>query len=219
MVALKKQILNYRLKKVITKYVFVLFYQLNHGNTKQWRKLKQDLTEIGNIESFLIKNKIACKALKKNKQNFVMTPVKLSTMENKFCSKLAKSSKSEDLQILKDSTNYEKKQIIHFIDTLFQGPTFVIACQANHELKGINHILKEYSNLFFIAGIFKDKVFTHLDFHSLLKLDESIYGKFCLQCISPIHSILLLNKSFNFEYLKQKQYEFLLVLQEISKSK
>ena len=211
MVALKKQILNCRLKKLIAKYVFVLFYQLNHGDTKQWRKLKQHLAEIGNVESFLIKNQVACKVLTKNKQDSRMrTP-----HGRELYSSQEELDSNQNTLSIETPLNHEKNQIINKIDTLFQGPTFVIACESIEEFTAINVILKQYYNLFLIGGISKENILTHLDFNTMLELDKSIYGKFCQQCINPIYSILLINQTFNFQYLKQKQYEFLLLLQQI----
>ncbi len=220
MVALKKQILNCRLKKLIAKYVFVLFYQLNHGDTKQWRKLKQHLAEIGNVESFLIKNQVACKVLTKNKQDSRM----LTPHGRELYSSQEELDSNQNTLSIENPLNHdsnrvlaqeEKNQIINKIDTLFQGPTFVIACESIEEFTAINVILKQYYNLFLIGGISKENILTHLDFNTMLELDKSIYGKFCQQCINPIYSILLINQTFNFQYLKQKQYEFLLLLQQI----
>jgi ribosomal protein L10 len=170
MLALKKQVLNFKLKKALKSSVFILFYQINHSDTQKWRKLKHKLSETGNVTSFVIKNKIACKVLK-------------------------------------------TKQF--FIDSLFQGPTFVITCESIQELNSVHLVLNQYSNLFFIGGIYKHKIFTHLDFNSMLELNESIYAKLCEECINPIYYILNINKIFNLEYLKQKQCEFIFLLQQL----
>jgi ribosomal protein L10 len=65
MLNLKKQILNYKIKKIIKKYPYVLFIQFNNVIPKKWYLIKNQLSKLGILKTLRIKNQVARKLLKK----------------------------------------------------------------------------------------------------------------------------------------------------------
>ena len=49
MLNLKKQILNYKIKKIIKKYPYVLFIQFNNVTPKKWHSIQHQLYKLGII--------------------------------------------------------------------------------------------------------------------------------------------------------------------------
>ena len=56
MLNLKKQILNYKIKKIIKKYPYVLFIQFNNVIPKKWFFIKNQLSKLGILRTLRIKN-------------------------------------------------------------------------------------------------------------------------------------------------------------------
>lgn len=61
MVILKKQILNYKIQSIIAHNPFLIFFQFNNVNTKEWRLIKSKLSKITNTPILVVKNKIVHK--------------------------------------------------------------------------------------------------------------------------------------------------------------
>ena len=64
MLNLKKQILNYKIKKIIKKYPYVLFIQFNNVTPKKWFFIKHQLYKLGILKTLRVKNQVARKLLK-----------------------------------------------------------------------------------------------------------------------------------------------------------
>ena len=64
MINLKKQILDYKIKKTLKEFPYVLFIQFNNTKPRNWRLIKHKLYELGNINLLRVKNKVAFKILK-----------------------------------------------------------------------------------------------------------------------------------------------------------
>jgi len=65
MLNLKKQILNYKIKKIIKQYPYVLFIQFNNVTPKKWCLIKHQLYKLGILKTLRVKNQVARKLLKK----------------------------------------------------------------------------------------------------------------------------------------------------------
>lgn len=211
MLNLKKQILNYKIKKIIKQYPYVLFIQFNNVTPKKWRLIKNQLSKLGIIKTLRVKNQVARKLLKNadsNKNLAVLsnsiTNLKQSSnsilrdsSHTKLCEevlhknlktkKLDNSIISPAIETLSVATKVKEQHL--FIDELFQGPTLMLGCPIVEQLPGIYTILEQNSNLLFIGGLFENKVITHLDFKKIIKLDKSIFISLIQQCSSPVDSI------------------------------
>ena len=64
MINLKKQILDYKIKKTIKEFPYILFIQFNNTKPRNWRLIKHKLYKLGNINLLRVKNKVAFKILK-----------------------------------------------------------------------------------------------------------------------------------------------------------
>ena len=64
MLNLKKQILNYKIKKIIKKYPYVLFIQFNNVTPEKWCFIKHQLYKLGILKTLRVKNQVARKLLK-----------------------------------------------------------------------------------------------------------------------------------------------------------
>ena len=72
MINLKKQILDYKIKKIIQEFPYILFIQFNDTKPRNWRLIKHKLYKLGNINMLRVKNQVAFKILKhlNPKKNF-----------------------------------------------------------------------------------------------------------------------------------------------------
>ena len=79
MLNLKKQILNYKIKKIIKQYPYVLFIQFNNVTPKKWYLIKDQLYKLGIIKTLRVKNQVARKFLKNADYKKNLTDVYNST--------------------------------------------------------------------------------------------------------------------------------------------
>lgn len=169
MLNLKKQILNYKIKKIIKQYPYVLFIQFNNVTPKKWRLIKDQLYKLGILKTLRVKNQVARKLLKNADLKKNLANISNSTTT------------------LPVTTNTKEKNL--FLNDIFQGPTLMLGCPIVEQLPGIYTILEQNDNLLFIGGLFENQVITHLDFKKIIQLDKSIFISLIQQCSNPMDSI------------------------------
>ncbi len=95
---------------------------------------------------------------------------------------------------------------------LFQGPTFLFACNSHHEMvmgcKIIEKKRDRYNNnhAILLGGLYYGKVVTHLDIAKLSSLDSSIYASLLVTLENKTTSLF-------FDHLSYYQYELLRCLE------
>lgn len=206
MINLKKQILDYKIKKTIKEFPYILFIQFNNTKPKNWRVIKHKLYKLGNINLLRVKNKVAFKILKhlNYKKNL------LDSLPVVHINEADKDTVSTKL------TSKEKRafSLLHLsIDEIFQGPILMLSCSMVEQLPAISTILDENPNLFFVGGLFENQVITHLDFKKIIQLDNSIFKDFIQQCSNPIDSIFFVKSLMDLRCFTAIQKQLLQVLQ------
>jgi ribosomal protein L10 len=189
MLNLKKKILNYKIKKIIKKYPYVLFIQFNNVTPKKWRLIKDQLYKLGIMKTLRVKNQVARKILKNPdyKRNFIA---------NSTVTRLYPSTKDKTLSI----------------NEIFQGPTLMLGCPIVEQLPGISLILEENANLLFLGGLFENQVITHLDFKKIINLDSSVFTNLIQQCSSPMDSIFFIKSLMDLRCFNSVQKSLLQTL-------
>lgn len=189
MLNLKKKILNYKIKKIIKKYPYVLFIQFNNVTPKKWRLIQDQLYKLGIIKTLRVKNQVARKILKNpdSKKNVVSSSIVPSAYP---------TTKDDSL----------------FINEIFQGPTLMLGCSIVEQLPGISLILEENSNLLLLGGLFENQVITHLDFKKIINLDSSVFTNLIQQCSSPIDSIFFIKSLMDLRCFNSVQKSLLQTL-------
>ena len=83
MLNLKKEILNYKIKKIIKQYPYVLFIQFNNVTPKKWRLIKDQLYKLGIMKTLRVKNQVARKLLKNadSKKNLAVVSNSTATLK------------------------------------------------------------------------------------------------------------------------------------------
>lgn len=197
MLNLKKQILNYKIKRVLKKYPYVLFIQINNLTPKTWRLIKHKLSQLGITKTLRVKNQVARKIL--NKADYKKN---LSFNQYPICIN-KDSSVINSLDKSKTHSSSNEKNL--FINDIFQGPTLILGCSIIEQLPTIYNIIEENPNLFFIGGLFENQVITHLDFKKITQLDKSIFLTLIQQCNNPINSIFFINSLIDLSFLSSVQ--------------
>ena len=199
MINLKKQILDYKIKKIIHEFPYILFIQFNDTKPRNWRLIKHKLYKLGNINMLRVKNQVAFKILKhlNYKKNFPDPNINVNFL-------------SSNSLIDKNSFNNSKHLSI---DQIFQGPILMLSCSMVEQLPAISTILDENPNLFFVGGLFENQVITHLDFKKIIQLDKSIFKDFIQQCSNPIDSIFFMKSLIDLSCFTAVQKQLLQVLQ------
>lgn len=199
MINLKKQILDYKIKKIIQEFPYILFIQFNDTKPRNWRLIKHKLYKLGNINMLRVKNQVAFKILKH------LNYKKNSPDPNINVNFLSSNS-------LTDENSFNNSKHLS-IDQIFQGPILMLSCSMVEQLPAISNILDENPNLFFVGGLFENQVITHLDFKKIIQLDKSIFKDFIQQCSNPIDSIFFMKSLIDLSCFTAVQKQLLQVLQ------
>jgi hypothetical protein len=70
--------------------------------------------------------------------------------------------------------NFENGELL---DSLCQGPNFLIGCKNDTHLKSIWNYIHSNSKLLFISCLYKNQLLNHLDLDVFFKTDLSVYSK------------------------------------------
>lgn len=199
MINLKKQILDYKIKKIIQEFPYILFIQFNDTKPRNWRLIKHKLYKLGNINMLRVKNQVAFKILKhlNYKKNSLDPNINVNFLSSNSLTDENSSNNSKHLSI----------------DQIFQGPILMLSCSMVEQLPAISTILDENPNLFFVGGLFENQVITHLDFKKIIQLDKSIFKDFIQQCSNPIDSIFFMKSLIDLSCFTAVQKQLLQVLQ------
>ena len=199
MINLKKQILDYKIKKIIQEFPYILFIQFNDTKPRNWRLIKHKLYKLGNINMLRVKNQVAFKILKhlNYKKNFPNPNINVNFLSPNSLTDENSSNNSKHLSI----------------DQIFQGPILMLSCSMVEQLPAISTILDENPNLFFVGGLFENQVITHLDFKKIIQLDKSIFKDFIQQCSNPVDSIFFMKSLIDLSCFTAVQKQLLQVLQ------
>lgn len=199
MINLKKQILDYKIKKIIQEFPYILFIQFNDTKPKNWRLIKHKLYKLGNINMLRVKNQVAFKILKhlNYKKNFLDPNTNVNLLNSNSLTDENSSNNSKHLSI----------------DQIFQGPILMLSCSMVEQLPAVSTILDENPNLFFVGGLFENQVITHLDFKKIIQLDKSIFKDFIQQCSNPVDSIFFMKSLIDLSCFTAVQKQLLQVLQ------
>ena len=202
MINLKKQILDYKIKKIIQEFPYILFIQFNNTKPKNWHLIKHKLYKLGNINMLRVKNQVAFKILKhlNYKKNFP------DSTDPNIKANFLSSNSLTDYNLSNNSKHLS-------IDQIFQGPILMLGCSMVEQLPAISTILDENPNLFFVGGLFENQVITHLDFKKIIQLDKSIFKDFIQQCSNPIDSIFFMKSLMDLSCFTAVQKQLLHMLQ------
>lgn len=153
---LKKQIIIQKGFTFLNKKPIILLYHFNNISIKNWHLLRNKLKKLEDVETLVIQNKI----VKKLQSTSVITIDKINHQTSL-------TFVSQEKQVLQNKN-------IHELKNLFQGPTFIIGCNTNDQLKGIFNIVKDYSNILFIGGLYNNQKISHYTLDKILKLNDSV---------------------------------------------
>jgi ribosomal protein L10 len=213
---LKNKVINDKINKIVTDSGFLVVYQYNNVNSKQWNELKNKLSEFKTIKSFLIKNK----SIKKKKFNDHCKNTDLNENPILSLSKKDKTNKRAKLTSTKSDKIVVAQKVLYHLSTFTQGPTYIITGISQEQFKFINSILKNYPNFIFLGGINLNQGFglTHLDFNFMVQINHCPLAKltneviptslkqipsvFLYKLIETV-KLLLLKQSLLFFYLRQ----------------
>ena len=101
------------------------------------------------------------------------------------------------------SSNHTEKNRLELLESLYQGPNFLLGCKNQHQLYSLWNCINSHSKLIFISCFFNNQLLNHLDLEIFLKANSLTYQT---QFIS-----LLLN-SFSIYPLFLEQLNLLSVL-------
>lgn len=186
--------------KFFQEFPVVLIYQHNNLRVKQHIDLKVQLQQLDNVKTLTVKNSIVEKVcLLHSKKPSFLEPKKRSLLFQinsvNFSRKMETESKKDTekynnytenkkisssikfLSDYKDINNYAHTDKItaNQLETLLQGPVFLLGCYKLEEFRKIWDILKTSSSFLFLGGQFNNQIYTHLDIQKSLELNKSVY--------------------------------------------
>lgn len=208
----KKLLQVHQIKKHLKEKKILLFYQYSNISTRDWGILKGELlSEISSCQSSPISSPLFNNSDKVETNNHESS---ISTLVVK--SKIGQLSLAKALTQVERMANTDNLSRCPSNDTrcaeLFQGPTFLFACNSHHEMvmgcKVIEKKRDRYSNdhAILLGGLYYGKVVTHLDVAKLSSLDSSVYASFLVALENRTTSLL-------FDQLSYYQYELLRCLE------
>ncbi|BDA51719.1 Ribosomal protein L10-like protein (mitochondrion) [Coccomyxa sp. Obi] len=208
----KKLLQLHQIKKHLREKKILLFYQYNNINTRNWVVLRGELlSEIPSCQSSPIPSPPF-----NNSDNVETTNHESSISTLVVKSKIGQLSLAKALTQVECMANTDNLSRCPSNDTkcaeLFQGPTFLFACNSHHEMvmgcKVIEKKRDRYNNnhLILLGGLYYGKVVTHLDIAKLSSLDSSIYASLLVTLENRTTSLL-------FDQLSYYQYELLRCLE------
>lgn len=205
----RKQLYHYKIKEVLNEYNTILLYQHSGLNTKKWRKLREELSQIpipdrhssvadqsgisspstlnlskgseprNSATAIFIKDRIAHLSHKLG-----ISPPS-STLESSCNSSLnqSKDNKSEIQDIEESSTT-----------TIYRGPLLLIGCISHQDMVlAHNRIAKQAQGykctVLLLGGLYHRTEVNPKDLSRLLRLDDSIYTSFLDVAENPLPNL------------------------------
>lgn len=141
------------------------------NNKKKINKIKtQKFLDEFSIKLLLQYNNFSVKdwfEFKQKIQEISENSVEILNVKNSLLKKSLLTCKISNLE----DFNAENK-----LNSLCQGPNFIIGCKNDNYLKSIWNYLNSNSKLIFITCLYKDQILNHLDLELYFKTDFSIYS-------------------------------------------
>ena len=103
------------------------------------------------------------------------------------------------------------------LKTLFQGPTFLIACNSYKKIPLIIKIFQKYPCFIIVGGFFETQPITHIDIQKYLSLNHYNYQYFLMTLIEKPKTILSLKDNLRLPILYILQYKLIYLLDQWSK--
>lgn len=200
---LKRKIIYQRLQKILSKNSILFIYHYNNLSTKQWALLKNKLSKIDGINTMVIQNKIM-KDIFNSSTNDTTCLKKLPNYSRIDCSKETVLEKSD--------IKYFTHQNIVKLQPLFQGPTFLVACNSYNQIPLITKIFQNYPNFIFIGGFLETQTITHVDLQKYLTLNTSSYQYFLTTLLEKPKWMIGLKTKIDFSVLDLLQYRLVYLL-------
>lgn len=130
----------------IKQYPIIFLIQHHNFSVIDWFNFKQNLQEI----------------LSNSSNNLSTSQIEILNRKNSLLKKvLNQSFKGKNLKSL---------------DSLFQGPNFLLGCENDDHLKIIWNSINSNSKLLFISCFYRNTLLNHLDLSILLETNSSIYS-------------------------------------------
>lgn len=185
----KKEVITGKSDKIFTENPIILLYHFNNVSTKNWQFVKKEIKKDKEIQALIIKNKIVTKKLIKKKElDLVVTKNNLS---HNIVELGVGNYKKEKLS--------KNNNLLFTLDSLIQGPTFVIGCKTEKTILVVNNLFKASSNFLFIGGFYNGEKITYTGLDKIVSLNKSIKSDL-LQFLSikrVAFSFLKLELSYN----------------------
>lgn len=187
---LKKLLINQKGKHILKNYSIILLYHYNNVSTKNWHSIKNELKKMEDVNSLVIQNKITLSIL----ENLESTLPKNRTL-NKGNNDKSLFTVINDEEGIKKKCKKEKREVLFTlkeIKNIFQGPTFLLACNSLEHLPVINHLMGNFSNFIFVGGLYNNQILSHHTLEKLIELNESVKYDFVRVLYSQIIVLLTL---------------------------
>lgn len=185
MSALKKTVISHNISNFLKNNLLVFFFNYNHVSIEEWRVLKNQFSKINQVRTLVVKNKIGSRIVRQN------------TEENVH-HRTIESSLSD---YLPDRKREQREESFEKINTLFQGPTFLIGINSPEQSKQIFDIVKKEKKLIFVGGLYQKKLINHLDVDRLLIVEKTAHPFLINILQSSLYTTLLTTYSNNLYYL------------------
>lgn len=182
MSALKKTVISHNISYFLENNLLVFFFNYNHMSIEEWRVLKNQFSKINQVRTLVVKNKIGNRIVRQN-------------IEENIDHKIIENSLPDY------SSNKKREQSFEKINTLFQGPTFLIGINSPEQSKQIFNIVKKEKKLIFVGGLYQKKQINHLDVDRLLMVEKTAYTSLINILQSSLYTTLLTTYSNNLYYL------------------
>lgn len=222
----KKLLQVHQIKKHLREKKILLFYQYNNISTRDWGVLRGELlSEISSCQSLpspLFNDSHNVETAYPPQSGGVRWDGAVGGAHQSSISTLVVKSKIGQLSLAKALTQVERMANTDNRSRcprnqtkcaeLFQGPTFLFACNSHHEMvmgcKVFEKRRDRYNNnhAILLGGLYYGKVVTHLDIAKLSSLDSSIYASLLVALENRTTSLL-------FDQLSYYQYELLRCLE------
>ena len=120
MSALKKKYIFHNISRFLEENLLVLFFNYNHINTEEWHLIKQQFSKIKQVNTLVVKNRIANNVIKKKEKGEKKTESieKLSTLFQGPCFLIGMLSPEKCEKVL--SVIKKQKKCI-FVGALYRG--------------------------------------------------------------------------------------------------